>query len=380
VEKALTRQILESSQETGTMKLLNTSFNLISSRFLGRTFYSRFHVTYLCNYRCGMCGLSEYAGEYEELPLEQVATVADRLRRIGSRHVVLTGGEPFLRKDLPEVVRIFSRRGFSVRIQTNGGPQVTRQALAAVAAAGADDLSVSVDTLNAELQDRICGRRGVLPNSLRTLALARELMPQGMSLANIVASGLNFLQLPRLVRFFSARGIYTYITPVMIAEEGNGKEPDYLFRSSDEGYSFAGFAPEVIDGITGELIHLRRNGKGLTNSSRHLEDFRHYLHRGRCTWVCEAGRLSLDIRPDGRASICKEKEPFGDILDAGFISLLRGREFRRQSLLAARSCSGCFYGEYREPHYAVRDPSVLAEWVRDWLLTFRRGMEWNRKP
>jgi hypothetical protein len=166
----------------------------------------------------------------------------------------------------------------------------------------------------------------------------------------------------------------------MIAEEGNGKGPDYLFRGSDDGYSFAGFAPEVIDGIIGELIRLRRNGKGLTNSSRHLEDFRHYLHTGRCTWVCEAGRLSLDIRPNGQASICKEKEPFADILDAGFISLLRGREFRRQSLLAARSCSGCFYGEYREPHYAVRDLSVLAEWVRDWLLTFRRGMEWNRDP
>jgi hypothetical protein len=41
------------------------------------------------------------------------------------------------------------------------------------------------------------------------------------------------------------------------------------------------------------------------------------------------------------------------------------------------SAHGCFYGEYRELHYAVGDLSVLREWTRDWFRTFRRGMRFG---
>ena len=191
------------------MKVTNTAWGILGSRLLGRPFYSRVHVTYRCNYRCQMCGVCESRDRYAELPSEAMAVVSDRLWALGARHVVLTGGEPFLRRDLPAVVRVFARRGFSIRIQTNGGPQLTREGLAAVAGAGARDLSVSVDTLDPALQDRICGGRDVLAHALRALDLSLELLPRGMSLANIVGSPLNFFELPRLVRYFGERGIYT---------------------------------------------------------------------------------------------------------------------------------------------------------------------------
>lgn len=58
--------------------------------------------------------------------------------------------------------------------------------------------------------------------------MARRLLPDSLSLANIVASSYNFDELPALVRYFYAMGVYTYITPVMIATEENG---DYRFRA-----------------------------------------------------------------------------------------------------------------------------------------------------
>ncbi len=361
------------------MKTIATGLGLLGARFLRRPFYVRFHVTHRCNYRCGMCAVPGRRDRPRELPLPAVRTVARRLRQLGARHVVLTGGEPFLRRDLPEIVAAFDQLGFSVRIQTNGGPQVTRQALAAVAAAGASDLSVSVDTLDADLQDRICGRRGVLEHALHTLALSAELMPRGMSLANIVASRHNFRQLPELVTFFSDRGIYTYITPVMVEPPTAEASPDFRFRSQDESFAFAGVAAEERDAVVDRLIRLRRAGAGLTNSTRHLQDFRRFLSDRECRWPCEAGRLSLDVLPDGRCSVCKEKPPLASVLDEDFLATFHSASFRERCREITGSCPGCFYGEYREPYYAVRRIGVFGEWLRDWLHLFHRGMAWNAR-
>ncbi len=258
------------------MKILNTALGILGSRFLGRPFYARFHVTYRCNYRCRMCGVPERGAGTAELPLADVAVVAGRLRELGSRHAVLTGGEPFLRPDLPRVIEAFARRGFSVR----------------------------------------------------TLELSRELLPRGISLANVVASPLNFASLPELVEFFAARGVYSYITPVMIRKPQTDAD-DYLFRGGDERFLFADLDPAVRDGVIDRLAALRRLGSGLLNSTRSLEDFRSYLADGRTAWTCEAGRFCLDVRPDGGVAACKEKPSLGNILDPSFIG-----DYRRGSFLS----------------------------------------------
>ena len=358
------------------MKLLNTFAGLLGSRFLGRPFYARFHVTYRCNYGCRMCGVQARRDEFPELPLRDIDSVAERLRALGARHVVLTGGEPFLRRDLPEIVAQFSRRGFSVRIQTNGGPQVTREALTAVAAAGAQDISVSVDTLDTALQDDISRGKRVLSNALGTLDLARELLPAGMSLANVVASRHNFFELPALVEYFRRRGIYSYITPVMVGHDGASGE--YLFRSEESDFGFTAVEAGQVDAVIDALVGLRKQGWGLTNSVCHLEDFRSFLSTRRCDWRCDAGRYTIDVRPDGRVSPCKEKPPCADILAPDFMAFARSGEYAARVSAATAGCAGCFYGEYREPSYAIRDTAVLREWLAGWLRVYRRGMMSNR--
>jgi MoaA/NifB/PqqE/SkfB family radical SAM enzyme len=360
------------------MKVTNTAMGILGARFLRRPFYARVHVTYRCNYRCRMCGIEDIRKDFDELDGDAFDRAAGRLRELGARHVVLTGGEPFLRKDLAGIVGSFARRGFSIRIQTNGGPQVTRERIAEVARAGAADLSVSVDTLDGALQDQISGGRETVSHALRTLELALELMPRGMSLANIVASPHNFAELPALVRHFGASGVYTYITPAVVVAEAPRDGGAYLFRSQDASFAFAGLAPETRDAVIDDLVALRRQGWGLTNSTRHLRDFQRFLATGDSLWPCASGTFALDVRPDGRVSACKEKPPLGHILDPAFGAFYRSEEFRRLAAAQAGACSGCFYGEYREPAYAIRDTAVLREWIAEWLRTFRKGMGWKR--
>jgi hypothetical protein len=76
--------------------------------------------------------------------------------------------------------------------------------------------------------------------------------------------------------------------------------------------------------------------------------------------------------------VCKEKPPVGSILDDDFIDFYRSASFRELAAAVAESCPGCFYGEYREPQYAVRDLSVFREWVGGWFRTYRCGMRLRR--
>jgi MoaA/NifB/PqqE/SkfB family radical SAM enzyme len=322
-----------------------------------------------------MCGQDHSGGK--ELDLAQIEMIAGRLQALGSRHLVITGGEPFVRKDLPQIIEIFKNHGFSIRIQTNGGKQVTEEFFVRCVKAGMQDVSVSIDTLNPALQDEICQGRDVVQNAIRTLKLARKYLPKSISLANIVASAYNFEELPELVRYFNELGVYTYITPVMISTD-HLAEPEYLFRSNHQGFIQDNMHPEN-DRVVDELIELRKDGYGLTNSTRHLLDYKEFLQTGVSTWRCEAGTLGLDVLPDGAVTICKEKPPFGSILDENFTETYYSKAFNEESDRVISACSGCFYGEYREPQYVIRHVDVLAEWVLDYLHTFHSGMNFNHE-
>jgi MoaA/NifB/PqqE/SkfB family radical SAM enzyme len=364
-------------QGGSVMKELNTVLGIFRSKFMKRPFYIRFHITHRCNYQCRMCEQHRDADRFAELSLEQIRRVARAAAELGARHVVITGGEPFLRPDLPEAIAAFNDCNFSVRVQTNGGPQVTAAVIAKCARAGLQDLSVSLDTLDRPLQDEICQAKGVVDNALRTLALAREVLSHSMSQANIVASRFNFAEIPDLVKYFHGMGSYSYVTPVMILNDGNRRSERYRFRSADADFRPESLPAAVHNLVLDRLIALRKQGHGLTNSTRYLRDYREYLASGRIAWRCEAGTLCLDILPDGQVSICKEKPAMGNILDPNFKKYYRSREFVEKAKEMIGSCSGCFYGEYREPQYVVRDPTVLAEWVRDWLRIFRLGMKFK---
>jgi cyclic pyranopterin phosphate synthase len=83
--------------------------------------------------------------------------------------VLLTGGEPFARKDLSEIIYAFESRGIHVRMQTNGF--ASEEQIAKAVEAGGRDISISLDSLNPERQDNINGDFHKLHNELYKINL-----------------------------------------------------------------------------------------------------------------------------------------------------------------------------------------------------------------
>ena len=74
-----------------------------------------------CNYRCPFCHNSELLGSQSSQALSQEALLSFLEKRRGLLDgVCITGGEPTLQKDLPQLIRRIKELGFAVKLDTNG--------------------------------------------------------------------------------------------------------------------------------------------------------------------------------------------------------------------------------------------------------------------
>jgi 7-carboxy-7-deazaguanine synthase len=104
VAKMLVMEIYRSVQGEGTLMGVNTTF----VRF------------FACNLRCSWCDTKfswslREGGSYQEMtPGEVLRAVEEQ----SARHVVLTGGEPSLQRELPALSRLLAEAGFHVTVET----------------------------------------------------------------------------------------------------------------------------------------------------------------------------------------------------------------------------------------------------------------------
>jgi len=123
-------------------------------------------VTYRCQSRCRMCSIWQIEG-HEEVPPEAYARLPATLRDVN-----ISGGEPFLRKDLAEVVRIVNERLPRARIivSTNGllGGRLVPRALELVKMDPGIGFGFSIDGIG-EMQDYIRGVKGAYDNVLEAV-------------------------------------------------------------------------------------------------------------------------------------------------------------------------------------------------------------------
>ncbi|MCC6545799.1 radical SAM protein [Candidatus Sumerlaeota bacterium] len=137
------------------------------------------YVTMRCNAKCDHCFCWEDLNiGIPEMSLERLEKLADSVPAF--RQLLLTGGEPTMRKDLVAVVRAFASRHKveTVLINTNGlKPALITQIATEVKTEFPDlglDFQISLDGLQ-ETHDRVRGVPGNFQKALETLRIVREL-------------------------------------------------------------------------------------------------------------------------------------------------------------------------------------------------------------
>ena len=174
----------------------------------------RISVMDRCNFRCPYCMPEDkfhkefqFMRTHERLSFDEIVRVAQLFQRLGVQKLRITGGEPLLRQNLPDLIGDLNRiEGIDDLALTTNGILLGAQA-AALKAAGMDRVTVSLDSLDDEVFAQMSGNRG---SKDRVLEGIEEAMNAGLApikINTVVKRGVNEHTVLDLLDYFRGTGV-----------------------------------------------------------------------------------------------------------------------------------------------------------------------------
>ena len=188
-------------------------------------------LTRACAYACLHCRADAQARrDPRELGTDEALRVIDQLAGFGTRPIlVLTGGDPLMRRDVFELARHADERGLRVSLTPTATALATPARMRAAREAGIRRVAFSVDAADPELHDRFRGFRGSFE---RTRAGMEHAAAAGLSLqVNTTVCSLNARRLPDLLPALTAWGVVQW-SVFFLVPTGRGEHLGML--SADE--------------------------------------------------------------------------------------------------------------------------------------------------
>ena len=136
-----------------------------------------YELTRACDLVCRHCrACAQPKAHPNELSHKRAVDLIDRLADCASPPLlVLTGGDPFKRTDLPAVIAAAHQAGLKVALSPSATPLVTEDALRQLRAAGLGRLALSLDGADAATHDGMRGVSGSFDRTLELIEVARAL-------------------------------------------------------------------------------------------------------------------------------------------------------------------------------------------------------------
>jgi cyclic pyranopterin phosphate synthase len=166
----------------------------VQDNFGRRIEYLRISVTDKCNLRCVYCmpeqGLPWLKHE-EILSYEEIAEIVQVMAGMGLRRVRLTGGEPLVRRDLAQLVRLLKRVDGIDDIALSTNAVLLAEHAAELRAAGVNRVNISLDSLR---EDRVAGlarRTGYFDKILEGIAAAERVGFEPLKINVVLMRGRN---------------------------------------------------------------------------------------------------------------------------------------------------------------------------------------------
>ncbi len=207
---------------------------------LGRPLHDlRLSVIEACNFRCPYCMPADRVPDdygfdaASRLSFDEIETLVRGFARLGMRKLRLTGGEPLLRKRLPELVARLARiPGIDDLALTTNGSLLAAQA-GALRRAGLRRITVSLDTLDPAQFAALSGGRGRLTDVLAGIDAAQAAGFAPIKLNCVVQRGVNEDAVLPLVEFARSRGHIARFIEYMDVGTCNAWDPARVVPSAE---------------------------------------------------------------------------------------------------------------------------------------------------
>lgn len=215
-------------------------------------------VNYDCMFRCKMCQLwtadfKKYRiGDGKVLSQDEIKKVIDEIASAGMKEIAFLGGEPFLRKDLCDLIAYCKVRELSTFTVSNG--YLIEEDLAdRIVNAGLDLLAISIDGPNSEIHDRIRGVKGAFDRAVGAIKLIRKRQKDLhthrplIGIACTVSSN-NFLNLPDMIDLAKSLDVGTVrFQYISVIDKSTVDQTDKMMGEKVVGvHNFAGIPPDYL--------------------------------------------------------------------------------------------------------------------------------------
>ena len=134
------------------------------------------NVTYACNFRCAICFSNAGRRTPDELTTQEAKQMIRNARAAGVTDIVISGGEPFEREDLVELLATMAELGITARIATNGSLLTESLLRRLHRETFTKSFQISLDTLDPALYPEVHGAPlRALDTALEALRCMRDL-------------------------------------------------------------------------------------------------------------------------------------------------------------------------------------------------------------
>jgi len=293
-------------------------------------------VTYRCDLACAMCDLPTRGNRRQELDTDGLRGVLDGMRDLGVLGVGITGGEPLLRPDLLDLVRHGTEQGLLMHLNTNG-TLVTDDVARGLAAHGAASVNVSLDGPDAEMHDRLRGRKGSFEHELRAAA--------------------RLCAVPRRP--------YRVTLVCALGADNSDRTGPLLERARDLGVDAVSFLPvhdfpanrvastNGADAAAADLIARSESDPLLDNSRAYLDLFAR-AYRGEPNPVpCAAPRTSVVVDCFGDVYPCVPLNAARRPIGRGDVRRIWRSHTYQQAREALQGCRACYWNCHTEMNLAL---------------------------
>jgi len=168
--------------------------NILKDSF-GRKFpYIRLSISDVCNFKCGYCLPDGYKIDKSDnrsfLNIEEIGRLAKALSELGVSKIRLTGGEPTVRKDFFEIIKIIKKNsGIKKTVMTTNGYRLDKIAND-IKNIGLDGINISIDSLNPDTFKKITGHDR-LEEILRGIKNLQKLNFKNIKINAVLLKGVN---------------------------------------------------------------------------------------------------------------------------------------------------------------------------------------------
>lgn len=284
-------------------------------------------ITEKCNGHCRQCDLWKRTTSVNELDTNQWKEVILKLRKwIGPFYLNILGGEPFLRKDLFEIIDFAYGKDVFTDVITNG--LLLSNRLKELNNSKLSKLTISLDGVTARTHDFLRGRGSfnrVIP-AINALCKNRG----GLVITiNTIMVRQNLQELPALIRFVKANDLNGIFLRVLCWEGFNKTCPENWF--SKNPLWPGNYKPKVGE-IIEELIQLKKEGYPIINSVKYLQIAKEYFENPDTlkskNLTCLSPHQCLIISTTGEAKLCSY-HPLGNILEEDISKTWKSEKVRR---------------------------------------------------